>query len=273
MRAHRTSLLVAVLAAIAAEAAIPAPPGTALAQTTAAGSPATAPAAAATSGSNPSDSLSHCLNPTALDLTRLLAPPPSAGSREERAELDELERLQRARTPEEAAQARADADISVSRFAQALGARAPLNAASAPRTTELVSELTAAGSALVGSAKDKFARPRPFLVDSRLAPIIVRPMSAAYPSGHSTWAYAVGLVLADIVPERRNEILARAQEFAHNRSVAGVHYPSDVLAGEIAGTAIAASLFACRPFQVEEAAVAAELRPLLGLPREPHPAP
>ena len=63
-------------------------------------------------------------------------------------------------------------------------------------------------------------------------------------------------------------LLARADEFARNRIVAGVHYPTDVEAGKVAGTAIAASLFACPAFQAEEAAAIPELRRTLGLPPE-----
>jgi acid phosphatase (class A) len=34
--------------------------------------------------------------------------------------------------------------------------------------------------------------------------------------------------LSKIVPEKRTEILARAEEYAHNQLVCGVHYPSDI---------------------------------------------
>jgi len=64
-------------------------------------------------------------------------------------------------------------------------------------------------------------------------------------------------------------ILARAEEYAHNRNVGGVHYPSDVQAGQVAGTVIAAMLFACPAFQSEERAAGRELRAALGLPAAP----
>ena len=34
-----------------------------------------------------------------------------------------------------------------------------------------------------------------------------------------------------MVPERRKELLARADEFAHHRMTCGVHYASDIAAG------------------------------------------
>jgi acid phosphatase (class A) len=69
-----------------------------------------------------------------------------------------------------------------------------------------------------------------------------------------------------MVPERRAQLFARADEYAHNREVAGVHYPSDVAAGHLAGTALAQQLFNSPRFVEDEVASAAELRQALGLP-------
>jgi len=96
---------------------------------------------------------------------------------------------------------------------------------------------------------------------------VPRSGSGSYPSGHAVWAYTAALVLADMVPERREQIFARAREYAHNRNTGGVHYPSDIQAGQLAATAIAAVLFTCAPFEHEEAAATAELRHALGLPQ------
>ena len=76
-------------------------------------------------------------------------------------------------------------------------------------------------------------------------------------------------VLADMVPEKRAEIVARAGEFADNRVVAGVHYPSDVDAGRISGSVLAAFLFASPEFRAEEQVATAELRSALKLPALP----
>jgi acid phosphatase (class A) len=207
----------------------------------------------------------HCVDPATLDLARILPPPPPEGSAEERAELNELLHIQATRTPAEADRAREDARISIFRFADALGDPSGFTPANLPLTVELFRDLTVDEHAVLAAAKKEFGRPRPFTVEPRLNPVIVRPHSASYPSGHSTWAYATALVLADMVPERRAQILARANEFAHNRSVAGVHYPSDVEAGKLAGTTLAAMLFDCAPFEKEEAAARVELRKALDL--------
>ncbi|HTV77666.1 MAG TPA: phosphatase PAP2 family protein, partial [Steroidobacteraceae bacterium] len=243
-----------VLAGCAAVAQPPHPPGT--------------PASAAPSVTAPAPSLSQgdYLDPASLDLYRLLPPPPEAGSAQERTELDELLRLQKTRTPAEVRAAQADATLSIYRFADALGNPPAFTPRQLPLTTELFRRVIRAESLFMGTAKDAFARPRPFRTETRLTPVVPMPASASYPSGHSTWAIASAIVLADMVPERRREIFARADDYAHNREVGGVHYPSDVAAGHLAGTALAQQLFNSARFDADEAAAAAELRRALGLP-------
>jgi acid phosphatase (class A) len=209
----------------------------------------------------------RCVDAGTFDLRRLLPPPPAAGSAEQRAELDTMLRIQMQRTPAEVEKARADAAVSVFRFADALANPPEFDARSLPLTAALFRDVENEESGVMEPAKAGFARPRPFTAEPRLSPVLERPRSGSYPSGHSTFGYASGLVLADMVPERRAEILARASEYAHNRVVAGVHYPSDVQAGQLAGTALAAMLFACPHFRAEERAATAELRQALHLPQ------
>jgi len=206
------------------------------------------------------------LTTTAGTLYRLLPPPPVAGSAQERAELDELLHLQAIRTPAEAQRAAADATVSIFRFADALGSPLQFNPGRLPRTSALFERILRDEVRFVEPAKDAYARPRPYLTEKRLSPVVAIPPSAAYPSGHATWAIACAIVLADMLPERRAQIFARADEYARNREVGGVHYPSDVAAGHLAGTALAAQLFELPRFLDDEAAAAAELRAALGLP-------
>jgi acid phosphatase (class A) len=209
------------------------------------------------------------LTPTSVDLYRLLPPPPEAGSTQERAELDELLRLQATRTAAEIQRAQADATVSIFRFADALGSPAQFNPRQLPLTSELFARIGKDESLFMNPSKDAFSRPRPFVTDRHLAPVVPKPPSASYPSGHSTWAVASAIVLADMVPERRAQIFARADEYAHNREVGGVHYPSDVFAGHLAGTVLAGALFDQPRFVADELAAAAELRRSLGLPPLP----
>ena len=68
-------------------------------------------------------------------------------------------------------------------------------------------------------------------------------MTWHYPSGHANAGYTIAIVLAQMVPEKRAEIFARAQAFALNRVIGGVHFRSDIEAGRLSGTLIAAAMF------------------------------
>ena len=86
----------------------------------------------------------------------------------------------------------------------------------------------------VRAAKDRFRRLRPYEIEPRLEPCIddVRG-DLSYPSGHATYGYVMAYLLRDMVPERRTQLLARADEFARQRMVCGVHFTSDLEAGRI----------------------------------------
>jgi acid phosphatase (class A) len=219
------------------------------------------------------DTHSGYVDTKALDLVRILPPPPADDSAETRAELDLMLKIQESRSAAEAARAKADAEVSIYRFADALGDPPGFAGKNLPRTQALFRNILAEETAVVGTGKNRFARPRPFLLEPHLQPVVDKPPNGSYPSGHTTWGYTVGVVLADMIPERRPQIMARAAEYGFNRVVAGVHYPSDIEGGKMAGAALAAALFASPAFLRDYAEAKSELRQALNLPRLPRYAP
>jgi len=59
--------------------------------------------------------------------------------------------------------------------------------------------------------------------------------------------------------------MARAAEYAHNRVVGGIHYPSDIEVGKISGSVIAAVLLSRPDFKAEYEVARSELRSDLGM--------
>lgn len=55
--------------------------------------------------------------------------------------------------------------------------------------------------------------------------------SPSYPSGHTTWGYTGAVLLAVLVPERYQEMIARGAEYGNDRIIVGAHYAMDVLGG------------------------------------------
>jgi acid phosphatase (class A) len=198
------------------------------------------------------------------DLATLLPPPPAPGSPADRADLAALLAAQAARTPAMEEAARADTEETVFRFLAGMGITP--DPAALPATASLFARLHADESVLVGPVKRRWHRPRPFAASPAVRPCVTRPWSASYPSGHAAFAYAAAEALADILPEWQDAIRARAATYARDRVVCGVHYPSDIEAGRLAGLAIAAAMRDDARYRAALAAARPELRRVLGLP-------
>jgi hypothetical protein len=83
-------------------------------------------------------------------------------------------------------------------------------------------------------AKYTYNRPHP----SGITSLVATPASPSYPSEHAAAAGAAATVLAYLFPDRADLFAAQAEEAAHSRLIAGVHYPSDVEAGLALGRAV-----------------------------------
>lgn len=79
--------------------------------------------------------------------------------------------------------------------------------------------------------KKQFDRVRPNVLDTTLQTSIPVPGHPAYPSGHATQSYLVALILSDLDPTHTEDYISSSYRIAHNREIAGLHYPSDSEAG------------------------------------------
>jgi acid phosphatase (class A) len=200
---------------------------------------------------------------TEVDLLQLLPPPPAADSAVTKAELDALVQIQNSRTKAQSDRAVADDAEDVWRFADAVN-NPSFTKEKLPVFTAFFDRIVATEPAVVDPAKDTWKRPRPYIADSRVNPLLKKKTSGAYPSGHTTVGTLMALVLADMVPELRGAVMARAAEYADNRMVAGMHYASDLDAGKRAATAILAVLQTKASFLKAFQAAQAEVRTVLG---------
>ncbi|MEI8713854.1 acid phosphatase [Mesorhizobium sp. ISC11] len=198
-----------------------------------------------------------------VDLTMILPPPPANDSAQTKAELGEVLMLQVTRTPEMVASAVADAEENVWRFANVMGPK--FNKETLPKFSAFFDRVVATEGAVVDPAKDIWKRPRPHQLSDLVKPAVKLSSSGSWPSGHATVGTMMGIILSDMVPEKRAEIMARAAEYAHNREVGGIHYASDVEMGRISGSVIAAVLLNRDDFKAEYEVARAELRSDLGM--------
>ncbi len=82
--------------------------------------------------------------------------------------------------------------------------------------------------------KNLVHRPRPFLTIKGAVPLMT-PHGFSFPSGHSTLAMAMAVVLAFHFPRARIALLILVILIGFSRVYFGVHYLSDVLAGFVLG--------------------------------------
>ncbi len=75
----------------------------------------------------------------------------------------------------------------------------------------------------------------------------------------------MALTLIDMLPEKRDAIFSRADDYANNRLVCGVHFPSDVQASKLIAYSVHAVMGINPQYRSELAAASAELRRALGL--------
>jgi acid phosphatase (class A) len=198
-----------------------------------------------------------------LDLTQYLPAPPADDSAQTKAELKELLEIQATRTPEQEKAAIADAEENVWRFADVMGP--DFDAAKLPKTAALFDRIVATEDVVDDHAKKAFNRPRPYMLDEQIHPLLKKSKSGSWPSGHSTIGYLMATVLGEMVPEKRNELFTRAAGYAENRLVAGFHYRSDTVMSRTGAALIAQKMEEQPDFKTEFDAAKAELRTQLGL--------
>jgi acid phosphatase (class A) len=204
------------------------------------------------------------LEPSQVDLVRILAPPPAPQSPEGKADLEAVLAAQRTRTDAEVKRAQADDELSVFRYADVMGAGfAPENL---PFATAFFKDVAADGGRVVNPARQHFNRSRPAAVDKKVEPV-VNANGGSYPSGTAAFAYEAAILLANMVPEKAPAIFARAADWGRNRVISGVHYPGDIEAARISGSVIDNVLLHDAAFMVDFEKAKAEVRRAIGIPQ------
>jgi acid phosphatase (class A) len=210
------------------------------------------------------------LTPSEIDPSRLLPPPPSDGSASQKKELAEVEHIVKTRTKERYAQAEWDNEHEdPTAFAATIGPGFDLN--KLPATAKLLEGVMNDQSMAASAAKEFFHRKFP--VAAETSPISYHEWSCdadvkkpadrplrSYPSGHATMGYSVGIVLAALIPEKAQAILARAADYAYSREICGDHYPADLEASHALGSAVGMMLLNSAALKPEIEAAKAELR-------------
>ena len=174
----------------------------------------------------------YYLGASALPLSPLILPGQAPESQVTRDELAELHRIEASRTPAEVKAAQAD-DGEEDMFVYRTVLGSSFEKANLPVTAAFQAHILTEAVAASGTLKNSFLRARPYQIDATLHPVCPTTTAhTSYPSGHSIVGYLMALTLTEMVPERQAELLTRADDYAHNRMVCGVHYKSDTTASK-----------------------------------------
>ncbi len=155
-------------------------------------------------------------------------PPPAPGSLAQREDEQAVLAWQARRVDADCT--RAEATFIVS-FRHLWGERSPFPEPLPHEVQAFFDRLDAEIGSLSRIMKARFRRPRPDGA-SGCPGSGRRGGGYAYPSTHAAISRVFAHVLADLVPERRDEFFQRADAIAHDRLVVGVHYPTDLAAGK-----------------------------------------
>ena len=194
------------------------------------------------------------------DAIQLLAPPPVAGSPEDRQDIDATYRVYSTATPDQIARGTDEIKLTIFHFAPVIGPW--FQPGKFPHTEALFHEVEAEAKTVTTLAKKHWQRIRPYHVEPTLFPNAIEHEPRddfSYPSGHSTRGTAFALLLAELFPEKRDALLAKGRDTGWLRVLGGVHYPTDVNAGRVLGQALARDFLRSEIFQRDLAAARAEL--------------
>lgn len=207
---------------------------------------------------------------TEIDPSRLLPPPAKDGSVVQQKEMAEVKNLIHTRSKERYTEAVWDArHEDPTPFAAVIGSDFDLT--KLPATAKLLEDVLHDQTIATSEAKNFFKRKFPVAAEAPgesyrewTCDAADRKPSAlplrSYPSGHATMAYTLGIVLAALIPEKSQAILARSASYAYSREICGDHYHSDVEAGHVLGTTLGVLLLNNSTLKPELQASKAELR-------------
>jgi acid phosphatase (class A) len=196
------------------------------------------------------------LTPGKPDAATLLAPPPESGSPEQAADLAAVIAVHNRCTSNDAALALSERKFSILTFTNAIGFS--FQPDKFPKLAAFIGCVQTNAEIAVDTAKLIWKRPRPYTLEPSLANGKLET-SFSYPSGHSTEATVVALVLAELFPDRREAILRVSQGIGWHRVLIGRHYMTDICAGRVFAQAIVREMKTNPAFQHDFAAARGEL--------------
>ena len=159
-----------------------------------------------------------------------LDPPPANDSDITKSELATLHAYVARRTPEKVAEITREIDFKTAVFGTTTIGESITKFH--PNTSKLLMLANELVTPVVLREKFNYNRVRPSHLDPTLSVVLPIPGHPAYPSGHSTQSFLSASILSKLNPSMTESYYVSALRIAHDREIAGLHYPSDTAAGK-----------------------------------------
>jgi acid phosphatase (class A) len=175
----------------------------------------------------------------APDVTKIVPSAPTSGDARDTLDLSVFRATRALEGTPRWELARSDNEVSVAAMMRAFSCAAgiTLDAEKTPKLNALLGRALVDATSSFNRLKNFYPdRKRPYLVAQ--GPICLATTTPGltgpdYPSGHTTFGWSVGLILADLIPGRSTDLLVRARAFGESRVICGVHNSSAIEAGRI----------------------------------------
>ena len=206
------------------------------------------------------------LDSSKIDLPHIIGLPPAQNSPENRAEFERVLQISSTRTPDREKAAIADQYQTLTRFLDGMNHSYVDGTHREMRL--LFREAQVEMAIVLLSVRRLTNRIRPFQMWNkvRVKPCPGgRPDGTSFPAGHAATAALYADLLTEAAPELAETFEARVKTYGESRLVCGFHFPSDLVAGDKAGRAIAKALLADRAFRSRFDETRPEIRRVFGL--------
>ncbi|MDG2534814.1 phosphatase PAP2 family protein [Sphingomonas sp. HITSZ_GF] len=215
------------------------------------------------------------LTPGEFEVTRVLPPAPIAGDARYESDRAIFRGTRALLTTPRGALATSDVVSSpealMRDFSCAVGVS--LTPENAPKLMHVIRRAGIDTGAQTNIAKNLFKRERPFKIDE--GDICESKAELAdsydYPSGHTTRGWTWAMILADLAPDRAQEILKRGRAYGESRFICGAHNQSAVEAGFISASATLTLVRTKPAYRADLAEARAELGALRANPKAAQP--
>jgi acid phosphatase (class A) len=204
------------------------------------------------------------------DMARIAPPPPVSGDARDTADRAIFRATRVFEGTPRWAMARSDDDFSTPSMLKAFSCAAsvPLDPQTAPRLTALLTRMAGDNLSAANRVKNQYPqRKRPFVVEDGpvcLANATNLANNSDYPSAHTVYGWAWGLVLSELAPGHATDIMIRARAFGESRVVCGLHNASAIEASRMIAGSVVAALHGNAAFRSDLEAAKMEMDGLRG---------